>query len=282
MTLTRVSTKSLCPKCGKPDWCSISADRSFVICMRRAEGAIKETQNGGHLHRLRDSNTSFIRTISLKLKKPKREDFTELAIYFKEQGRKKPHRLQWLSEQLGIPVWTLNELHIGWSERQKAFSFPMQDSNGHIIGIRLRSWNGRKYAVTGSREGLFIPKDLKISSRILICEGPTDCAALLSICFPAIGRPSCTSGVKLIVEWIERNNVEDVIIVSDADEPGQRGAQKLTSDLSIYVPSIRIIRPPGAFKDIRDWVNAGATAKDIESSISRTPRHHLQVRGKTQ
>jgi len=280
--LYRVSIKYPCPICGKPDWCSFSAEGTFGICMRIAEGSIKETKNGGYLHRLSNFDLSHIRTIPAKAEIAKRDDLPELAIYFKEQGRKKPHRLQWLSEQLGIPVWTLNELHIGWSERQKAFSFPMKDSNGHIIGIRLRSWNGRKYAVTGSREGLFIPKDLKISSRILICEGPTDCAALLSICFPAIGRPSCTSGVKLIVEWIERNNVEDVIIVSDADEPGQRGAQKLTSDLSIYVPSIRIIRPPGAFKDIRDWVNAGATAKDIESSISRTPRHHLQVRGKTQ
>jgi len=268
-TLIRVSKQYPCPICGKHDWCSIFQDGICAICMRISAGAIKETLNGGFLHRLSNSKLPCIRTIPAKPEMPKRDDLPDIADYFHEQGKKSHHRISWLSDQLGLPLWTLNDLSVGWSERRKAFSFPMRDSKDRIIGIRLRSWAGKKYAVTGSREGLFIPKNLEKSSRILICEGPTDCAALLSIGFPVIARPNCSGGVKHIIGWIKQNNQDEVVIVSDTDEPGRRGAQSLASALCIYAPSLQVIYPPDGVRDVRAWINTGASRADVEEVIRK-------------
>jgi hypothetical protein len=49
--LIRCHRSNPCPICGKPDWCSMASDSSFVICMRVSRGSRFETRNGGYLHR---------------------------------------------------------------------------------------------------------------------------------------------------------------------------------------------------------------------------------------
>ncbi len=46
----RVNHSTRCPICDKPDWCGITPDGKFAICMRVAIGSLKPTRNGGHLH----------------------------------------------------------------------------------------------------------------------------------------------------------------------------------------------------------------------------------------
>ena len=59
---------------------------------------------------------------------------------------------------------------------------------------------------------------------MLICEGPTDTAALLDMGFAnVVGRPSCTGGIKLLVELVCQRRSEEVVVVADGDEPGQGG-----------------------------------------------------------
>jgi hypothetical protein len=53
-SLVRVKRKSPCPICGKPDWCSMTDDKAIVICMRVAEGSIKESKNFGYIHILEE------------------------------------------------------------------------------------------------------------------------------------------------------------------------------------------------------------------------------------
>src|SRR5262245_61820475 len=52
----RVTRSHPCPVCGRPDWCSLSADGTVARCMRVAEGACRTgTQRDGatyYLHRL--------------------------------------------------------------------------------------------------------------------------------------------------------------------------------------------------------------------------------------
>jgi hypothetical protein len=78
----------------------------------------------------------------------------------------------------------------------------MMDVAGRVQGIRLRFSNGRKLAVRGGREGLFVPSGLAATNQLLICEGPTDTAALLDLGFAAVGRPSCAGGTRLLVELL--------------------------------------------------------------------------------
>ena len=48
----------------------------------------------------------------------------------------------------------------------------------------------------GGREGLFIPRDLDPAAGLWVVEGPTDCAALLGLGIEAVGRPSCSGGMR--------------------------------------------------------------------------------------
>ena len=54
----------------------------------------------------------------------------------------------------------------------------MFDSEGSTIGIRLRSMRGEKWAVSGSKGGLFYDRSQQIVKEkfAVIVEGPTDTA----------------------------------------------------------------------------------------------------------
>jgi len=143
----------------------------------------------------------------------------------------------------------------------------MFDAHRQMIGIRLRSSSGRKWAVRGSKAGLFWPDGVpaEMRSEIVICEGPTDAAAILDLGFDAIGRPSCSGGADLIAALLAEDS-KDVIILADADGPGLSGAKRLAKDLLKVARSVRIIRPHRG-KDARDWIASGVTHDQVATVI---------------
>jgi 5S rRNA maturation endonuclease (ribonuclease M5) len=184
-----------------------------------------------------------------------------------------------LADALGLSVKSLRLLNIGWSAKHKAWTFPMRDASLTIVGIRLRRQDGSKFCVRGSKEGLFIPDNFwqVNESRLAVCEGATDVAALIDLGFTnSIGRPSCLGGVKLIVELCCARSFSEVVIFADNDPPGQRGAQKLACELSLYVPKLRIVTPPA--KDVREWKKSGANRADIERAIAEAALVSLAIR----
>jgi DNA primase len=154
----------------------------------------------------------------------------------------------------------------------------MSDTAGRILGIRLRLAGGRKLSVKGGREGLFLPDDLDVDGRLLVTEGPTDCAALLDLGLSAVGRPSCTGGVNLLVELVRQRRRAEIAIIADGDAPGQRGAENLAAVLVAYCPAVRIITPPAGIKDAREWKRRGATAGDVAKIIDAAPMRKLEIR----
>jgi len=50
----RFTRRNPCPICRKPGWCSMTDDKAMVICMRVAEGSIKESKNFGYIHILEE------------------------------------------------------------------------------------------------------------------------------------------------------------------------------------------------------------------------------------
>jgi 5S rRNA maturation endonuclease (ribonuclease M5) len=184
-----------------------------------------------------------------------------------------------LANTLGLSARSLRLLSVGWSAKHRAWTFPMRDAGLRIVGIRLRREDGSKFCVKGSKEGLFIPDNFGQStdSTLIICEGATDVAALLDLGFRGvIGRPSCLGGVKLIVELCRGRRFSEVVIFADNDLPGQRGAQKLACELSLYVPKLRIVTPPA--KDVREWKRNGANRADIERAIAEATLISLVIR----
>jgi DNA primase len=140
----------------------------------------------------------------------------------------------------------------------------MRDGAGSIVGIRLRADDGRKWAVKGSHQGIFIPS-VQAQPIVYVTEGPTDTAAALTIGLYAIGRPSCNSGGQELKTACKRLGIRKAVLVADNDEPGIKGASKIASELGlptcIYVPPA---------KDLREFVKLGGTKIMIESELKNT------------
>ncbi len=237
--------------CGKPDWCTYT-DR--VVCCMRVTSP-REAKNGGWIHAITDKP---------KLPpRPKNEhhavekiDAPGLMAQFREGTT--AAMLVELGRSLEVQCSALVDLAAAWAQPFNAWAFPMRKASGEVIGIRLRDNTGHKWAVRGSRAGLFFADGQ--SELVHICEGPTDTAAGLSIGLDCIGRASCL-GLEIEVDALcQRKKAKRAIIVSDNDGPGHRGAVKLSHAMTI--PTCLWIPPA---KDLREFVRFGGTSEVIES-----------------
>ncbi len=264
----RVTRKNPCPVCRKPDWCGYTEDGRFAICMRVPSEKI--TRNGGYLHRLTSDPLPPmpVRSKPAPIPSPNvRECWNHLKRTLDSEA------LDGLAERLGVSVAALMDLRVAWAELHGAWAFPMRDGDGKVVGIRLRSEDGRKWAVRGSREGLFYPERAPADHLALICEGPTDTAAAITLGLWAVGRPSCMGGVDQLKKLFRRLPVRRAVIVGDNDppkprpqggywQPGLEGARRLMAALKL---PCKLLIPPA--KDIRAWVQAGAVREEFEALI---------------
>jgi hypothetical protein len=163
-------------------------------------------------------------------------------------------RLRQLSRTLGVSVVSLIRLGLGWDGQ--AFTFPMKDKKGQVVGIRRRFLSGPKSSVKGSRSGLFIPQGLSGEGPLLICEGPTDTCAGLDLGYDAIGRPNCNSCTDITARYVRGRSVT---IIGDNDEQGRFGAERLSAVLVLYCPQVRLLYPARQIKDLRQWLSTGLT-----------------------
>ena len=57
------------------------------------------------------------------------------------------------------------------------------------------------------------------------------------------------------------------IIVQDADEAGEDGADRLARELSRYASKVFVVSPEVGCKDVREAVSKGATKEDVQRWI---------------
>lgn len=279
--MIRVNKNNLCPICGRSDWCGLSDDGNLVICMRVPEGSIGTARNGGYIHILkeRDLPERRSRTVTVEIK-PKQANPEYRRLNDLLRNAVKESQLDALAKQLGLSAVSLHRLQIGWCNCLKVWLFPMFAPDGQIRGFRLRGPSGKKFSMTGGREGLFIPRNLQFDQRrLLICEGPTDAAACLDLGFDAIGRPSCLGAVELTAAFVRERWPLDVVIVADADRPGQEGASRLADVLTGMARTVQIIEPPAGVKDIREWRRQGATRENVLNLIQQTEPIKILIQG---
>ena len=252
----RVTRANPCPVCGKPDWCNFSPDERSVICMR-VESA-RPTRNGGWLHATDGPRRS---VASLRQGKAATAGVDMAALWRGWVADTDARDLARLAAQLYVDSAALKALGAAWAPPHRAWAFPMRNAAGGIVGIRLRAEDGRKWAVRGGHEGLFIP-DMPADPVLAVCEGPTDTAAALTIGLHAIGRPSCTGAVAHTVGFVRRGRYGRVILVADRDRPGREGAHRLGEELPI---PYAVVLPPT--KDLRAWVARGAKREAFETIV---------------
>lgn len=267
----RVHASSRCPICGKPDWCLVANDGSGVVCARTPSK--RRWNDAGWFHPIgKGASGPWTRSVTIPVTQP-RPEFDALARRYRAAlDQASLHRLVL---ELGVSPDGLRRLGVG--RAPSGWSFPMLDASRNVLGIRLRTMDGRKIAVRGSRDGIFIPQDLVTPDPLFIAEGPTDTAALLDLGASAIGRPSCRGGTWHVRELVRDLRPGNVVVVADRDGPGLKGAESLAVTLSLLVTNVRVLSPPDGSKDVRAWRQAGATRQDLDALVDRAEPVELQV-----
>jgi len=260
----RVTRHRPCSLCGHGSWCGYSSDGTVAICMRvKSDHPVR---NGGWLHRMAGAPPPPIpREYVPRPPRHPPPDWPALLRRFERDTRTAD--VEHLAAGLGVSPGSLFRLGIVWAAPHRAWAFPMCDATRQVIGIRLRAEDGRKWAVAGSHNGLFWPSDLAGAGPLLVCEGPTDTAALLDLGYDVIGRPSCTGAVEMVIGVVRRLRRRDVVVVADADGPGIDGADRLARALTKAGRRPKVIRPLQC-KDARAWVRDGATRAVVDCAIN--------------
>ncbi len=180
------------------------------------------------------------------------------------------------AKALGVSVESFRAVLAAWSEKQRAWMFPLRRSDGKIIGFRFRDTRGNKWSMAGGHSGLIMPRN-KIGEELWLCEGPTDLLALLTLGITsAVARPSAFGGIQMAIDFAKRMNVGRVVICADADRKlnektgeienvGLAGAMKLAR--LIGIPA-RLWQPPEGSKDVRAALIGGMAFDKLISGIS--------------
>lgn len=256
MSWTRVRHDNRCPICGHDSWCVYN--REVVLCMRVESERPKVLKSGetGYLH-----DSGFTSRQVRHLSRP----VTTINAAALILGWQKQTTHEWLevaARELGVSCASLERLRACHAPEYAAMAFPMYNGVGAIVGVRLRSRDGSKFAVTGSHQGIFLPQMMQFST-VYILEGPTDTAAALTLgCF-AIGRPSCSGGMTEIVQAVSRYGLMRAVIIADNDEPGIRGAKNLSEVLTI--PSCVVVLP---CKDLREFIRSGGDRETLDCLVN--------------
>jgi len=256
-TWNRVTRAKPCPMCGKPDWCLLSADGSACICPRTENKHFIE--GSGYLHVLKDTEWSKEQWTPAKKELPEHNEVMATMARKFYIACDEEQQVD-ADERIGVSHGSLRRLGMGWCASQSANTFPMFRHERRLVGIRMRGKDGRKWAIKGSKQGLFIPRGLDEHKVVFICEGPTDTAAMLDLGFNAIGRPSCMGATDLICEFVAGRSA--VAIMADRDGPGMDGAERLAHSLRSIVGKVLVMSPPDGHKDVRAWYCGGQLRKE--------------------
>jgi len=244
----------------------VAENGSVAICPRVETGATKYLDGSGYLHVLDKSAPIPERKDEHGVELPEHNMVLSM-LSSKMMSACDDGRLSMMSDKLGLKPFAMRALRVGWSASSDAFSFPMFRAGQRLIGIRLRSLTGKKWAIKGSKQGLFMPFEwVSKSPGIVLCEGPTDTAAVLGLGINAIGRPSAMGSHALVEEAVKGR---PVCVLSDSDSVGVDSANRLASHLikSGACKSVGILVPPA--KDAREWISSGATREQVKESIAR-------------
>lgn len=248
--------------CQHDNWCLIG--EKYVLCMRAESQRPKELKDGtlGWLHPIGEPERRPL-PLPKPAPNPAPREVNVPALLKSWAQFTVEDELVALAKSLSLSLMSLDWMNCVRSPQAGVFAFPMCDGDGTAIGIRLRAESGKKWAYPGSRNGLFVPT-CGPQPQCFVCEGPTDTAAMLTLGFYAIGRPSCSAGAQQLVDTVKRLHIKRVVIVSDCDAPGMRGAKDLQERLPVRSC---IMLPPA--KDIRKFVANGGTAPAVMAQVNQ-------------
>ncbi|MBT8428288.1 MAG: hypothetical protein KJN79_00100 [Gammaproteobacteria bacterium] len=202
--------------------------------------------------------------------------------------REQKIKAQWIVKHRGITRKTLTKYKIGWDGHR--YTIPITDEAGEVVNVRRydpsKQTSGKmihlveridgasyKYGHPARLFGLDELVDAKQGTRIHICEGEWDRLVLAQQGWLAV---TSTHGAKSWVKgWNRYFKDREVVILYDADTPGERGAQMVAQELVRVAKIVRVVKLPfdqPGLKDVTDWfVGAGRDAETLRALIDATP-----------
>jgi hypothetical protein len=198
-------------------------------------------------------------------------DWAALAKQF--SGQVRDGTLRQLAKDFGVSADSLRRLGIGYDKGKDAFTFPMADAAGRIVGLRYRPRKNphQKYAAEGGQLGLFIPEDVTAGTAQIVNESESDCAAAITLGFGAVALPGAGQCLDALGAFLRQSPVACPCIIGDADEAGRRGAERAADALLAAGIPCRVLIPPDPHKDLRAWLQAGLTAGELRKAIAAEP-----------
>ncbi len=269
----RVSRSEPCQVCGKPDYCTRSADGELLKCCRvpSERELIQSDGSAAWLHK----PDSPLTPVSLPKKDPPPRVTTQ--EWLSRARSMFEHRLasvlrQKLATSLGVSQDSLYRLRVGYGVDRDGTpfaSFPCRDPRGNITGIWKRYADGSKKSVWGSRLGLFYAYPFQSHRVICVVEGPSDTAACISKNIPCVGRTSNLGGIALLEVMLK--DIDVILFVGENDYrkedrcqhdtgfcnlcwPGKYGAQKSAQLLSKRLHRKCYWAMVDGSKDSREWL----------------------------
>lgn len=282
----RVSRDEPCEVCGRGDFCTRSADGTVAKCMRIESQKKVKGDLGGWIHKI---DGEPMKVLTPTKTPPVEQDWTPFARKCFSDGADIRNAL---SGELGVSVESLERLWVGQGfDDYRKFHFstwPERRPGGKVVGIVRRysvpvsDGGGNKLTMKGSKHGLYLPKDWwRGSGPVVVCEGGSDTAALLTLGISAIGRPTNIGGVNMLIGAL-RDCERPIIILGERDRkpervgtiktcpadcegcqwcwPGLYGA-RVTAERLKAATSKRVLwrLPPDESKDVREWLQTAAS-----------------------
>lgn len=137
-----------------------------------------------------------------------------------------------------------------------------------VVALRYRGHSGRKWYESGSERAIYNLNEVRGARRVILCEGESDTHTMYQL-LQDLSVDDCVvggiAGANSSVEkWelfaLDLMWAEEVYIAFDADEAGDKGAERAIAVLSQSIPTVRRARPTRA----TDWSDAIAAGEEPE------------------
>lgn len=122
-----------------------------------------------------------------------------------------------------------------------------------VVALRGKQIGGNTLQTRGVTLGLFGPDNVRAQEGdVYICEGEFDTMYLDQMGYPAVGLPGADTFQEEWATWFEK--VRRVFVVLDADDAGERGAEKIKGILGAKARVVELPVPEGEKStDIQDY-----------------------------
>lgn len=186
-------------------------------------------------------------------------------------------RLEAFVNKRGIREATLEKFKIGWSDEARAYTIPIYSHDDKLLNVRYYRMAGdagdtKIWSHAGMDANAIFPESvLKENDTIVICEGEWDALVANQSGFPAVtGTTGATQWQK---KWNRKFTDKTVYVCYDRDAAGDKGAQKVVSELrgiarAVYICELPLPWTERHGQDVTDFFHVhGRSAEDFRAVI---------------